>query len=263
MNRITRMAIASILAFITVVTANAQTMSSGWYWPTEQGNSVLFGWLQQNPNFGNKYHLAIDLRNNANRPVYSIGDGVILYSEEHNGYGCNGDCKGGTVLARYQAADGTWFTVLYGHLDNYRGTGTVSAQEVIGYSLPDWNPPHLHFAVHPGYDPVSNWYAGYTPSTSQLYGFTDPLPFLNAHPRTVVDPCAGLDLNNLYVQFGWGSNDCGTAANPLNSLQTAIGKVNGGGTININNSGSAGGTLNPIGKTVTLRPTGGPVTLTP
>ncbi len=101
--------------------------------------------------------------------------------------------------------------------------------------------------------PYAYW-SGYDPGGYRPYRYNG---------ITVVDPCAGLDLNNLYVQFGAGSNDCGTAANPLNSLQTAITKVNGGGTINIGNSGSAGGTLNPNGKTVTLKPTGGAITLSP
>lgn len=81
--------------------------------------------------------------------------------------------------------------------------------------------------------------------------------------NTPPDPCAGLNLSNLYVDFGWGSNTCGTSANPFNSLQTALVKVNAGGTINLKSGGSVGGMLNPNGKTVTIQPNSGSVTLGP
>jgi hypothetical protein len=159
-------------------------MSSGWFWPTGTGNfGGYLGWLGYNPGWG--YHLAQDMKNAAGSPIYSIGDGSIISAGEHNGYGNYGNGKGGCVLARYQAADGTWFTAMYGHLDNYKTSGSLAAGEIVGYTLPDWNPPHLHFSVHPGHDPEpNNPWRGYTSSTGQLYGFTDPIPFLNAHPRS-------------------------------------------------------------------------------
>lgn len=158
-------------------------MGSGWYYPTGTDDlGTYLGWLGYNPGWG--YHLAKDIKPAAGgRPVYSIGSGEIISSGEHTGYGCNGSCTGGCVLARYRSANGTWFTVLYGHLDNYRGVGAVQAGQIVGYSLPDWNPPHLHFAVHPGYDPASNPWRGYTSSPSNLYGFVEPLGYLRALQR--------------------------------------------------------------------------------
>ena len=164
----------------------AQTMNSGWRWPTGSSNFCGYlGWLGSNPGWG--FHLAQDMCNGAGRPVYSVGDGEVISSGLHGAYGCNGSCSGGALLARYQAADGTWFTALYGHLDNWHGTGHVNAGDVLGYTRSDWTPPHLHFAVHQGFDPEpSDPWRGYTSSTSTTYGFTDPIPFLSAHPTQPV-----------------------------------------------------------------------------
>jgi len=77
--------------------------------------------------------------------------------------------------------------LVYGHLDNPHGIGSVYAGEIIGYSNA-FSPPHLHFAVHPGYDPEpTNPWRGYTDDTNNTYGFTDPIPFLAAHPAGVQD----------------------------------------------------------------------------
>ncbi len=169
--------------------ANAGTMPSGWYWPTGAGfDHVSFcnylGWLGYNsPAY--PWHLAQDMcnGNSSGNPVYSIGEGdIILSRSDVSGYG-PGYTNGGALVARYQAADGMWFTVLYGHLNDPHAVGHVSAGEILGYSNA-WNPPHVHFAIHPGFDPEpNNPWRGYTANRSTTYGFTDPIPFLNAHPR--------------------------------------------------------------------------------
>jgi hypothetical protein len=162
--------------------SSLSTMPSGWYWPTGSSNFCGYlGWLGYNSSYGG-YHLAQDMCNPQGNPVYSIGDGdVILSRTDVSGYG-PGDTPGGALVARYQASDGTWFTALYGHLNSPHAVGHVPAGDVIGYSNA-YNPPHCHFGIHPGYDPEPNdpW-RGYTSSTSNVYGFTDPIPFLNAHP---------------------------------------------------------------------------------
>ena len=182
--------LASIILFVFIIFPSsgllAQTMSSGWQYPTGSSNFCGYlGWLGYNSGWG--YHLAQDMCNNSGSPVYSIGDGEVISSGSHNGYGCNGDCPGGCVLARYQAADGTWFIAMYGHLDSWVGAGSVYAGKIIGYTRSDWNPPHLHFSIHQGYDQASNPWDGYTPTTSNTYGFVDPIPFLNAHPSKTVN----------------------------------------------------------------------------
>lgn len=174
----------------TITPAGPATLSSGWVLPTGSTNFCgYFGWLRYNSSFGG-YHLAQDMCNPLGAPVYSIGDGEVIYSRtDVSGYGPN-DGRGGALIARYRAADGTWFTVLYGHLNSPRGTGQVSVGEVIGYSNA-YNPPHVHFAVHPGFDPEpTNPWRGYTDNNSFTYGFTDPIPFLNAHPRGQASACS-------------------------------------------------------------------------
>ena len=174
--------IFTMLTTLSVPGISAETMSSGWIYPTGSSNFCGYlGWLGYNSGWG--YHLAQDMCNNAGKPVYSIGNGTVISSGNHSGYGCNGTCPGGCVLVRYEAADGTKFTAMYGHLDNQVGTGDISEGEIIGYTRSDWNPPHLHFSIHPGSDPEpNNPWRGYTSSKDVTYGFTDPMSFLNAHP---------------------------------------------------------------------------------
>jgi len=174
--------------------AFAQKMNSGWYWPTGSSNSCGFlGWRGHNSPT-HPYHLAQDMCNALGNPVYSIGPGMVIYSRtDASGYGPN-HARGGALIARHQASDGTWFTALYGHLTRPHATGAISAGEIIGYSNA-WSPPHVHFAIHPGFDPEpANPWRGYTNSTSSTYGFTDPIPFLNAHPAQSVEPVQVTDL---------------------------------------------------------------------
>lgn len=183
-HKITQCLVLVIISILTVSNANAapQVMSSGWVQPTGSSNICDYlGFLAPNHAF-NGYHLGKDICNAANSPVYSIGKGEILKSESHGSYGCNGTCSGGTILARYKADDGKWFTVLYGHLSGMIGVGTVKAGKIIGYTRSDWSPPHLHFAIHPGKTPISNWFAGYAKNTTNTMGFVDPLPYLKSHP---------------------------------------------------------------------------------
>jgi hypothetical protein len=175
---------AAILVALMAASAGAQeTMSSGWVWPTGSSDiNNYLGWLGYNsPSY--PYHLAKDMANPVGDAVYAIGDGEILASRtDVGGYGPN-YTPGGAVIIRHQAADGTWFTALYGHLDSPRGVGAVVAGEVIGNSNA-WNPGHVHFGIHVGYDlEATNPWRGYTHDTGVTYGFTDPLPFLQAHPR--------------------------------------------------------------------------------
>ena len=167
--------------------ATAQTMPSGWRWPTGSSNFCgYFGWLEYNsPKY--PWHLAQDMCNPQGSPVYSIGDGEVILSRTNvGGYGPN-YTEGGALVARYQASDGTWFTALYGHLDSPHGIGPIYTGEIIGYCNA-FNPPHLHFAVHPGYNPEpTNPWRGYTNDKSNTYGFTDPIPFLNSHPTGPTD----------------------------------------------------------------------------
>lgn len=187
-NRI-KITITALVFFIFASTistfASAQQMNSGWYWPTGSSNFCGYlGWLDYN-NANYPWHLGVDMCNTSGNPIYAIGDGTIVLSRtDVGGYG-RGFTAGGALVARHQASDGTWFTAVYGHIDYPHSTGSVTAGEIIGYSN-NWNPGHLHFGVHPGYDlePTNPW-RGYSSSQSNTYGFVDPIPFLNSHPIQV------------------------------------------------------------------------------
>ena len=171
-----------ISAASTSSTSISSTALPGWHWPTGSSDFCGYlGWLSYNPRYSG-YHLAQDMCNPQGGSVHSIGRGeVVLSSTNVSGYG-PGDGPGGALVARYQAADGTWFTALYGHLDNPHGLGSISPDDVIGFSNA-YSPPHVHFAIHPGFDVASpDPWRGYTSDPSNVYGFTDPVAFLVQHP---------------------------------------------------------------------------------
>src|SRR5688572_2099578 len=158
-------------------------MASGWYYPS--GSSATCGYRDWGPSPGG-FHLAQDFCRPTGQPVYSVGTGeVVLSNPAVNGYGrpdqFGNPTPGGALVARYQASDGTYFTALYGHLNNLHSVGPVSAGEIIGYTNSIDN-PHVHFGVHPGFSVGSEPYRGYGTATN-TYGFVDPLPYLNAHPN--------------------------------------------------------------------------------
>jgi Peptidase family M23 len=195
-------------------------MPSGWYWPTGQGTGEPFcdylRWLNTNPAFPGGFHLAQDMCNPptgtavVGYPVYSIGDGdVVLSNPSVPGYGPNGTA-GGAIVVRHRAADGTWFTALYGHLDSLHAVGAVMAGQPIGISNA-WNPPHVHFGIHLGFDIAApEPYRGYTydsncavtPASCERWGFTDPMPFLLAHPTSAIPAVSG-DWNGDGIDGVW------------------------------------------------------------
>jgi murein DD-endopeptidase MepM/ murein hydrolase activator NlpD len=184
----------------------------GWLWPTGSNNFCGYlGWLCYNSDF-HGFHLAQDMCNPRTNPVYSISDGeVVLSRTDVGGYGPN-NTPGGAVVVRYQAADGTWFTVLYGHLDSPHPAGHIGKGDPVGYTN-GISPSHVHVGIHPGHDPEpTNPWRGYTSAASQTYGFVDPVPFLVAHPAAnaggnvkarVVNPVPGSTLTSASVTFSW------------------------------------------------------------
>lgn len=180
-----------------------QTMPSGWVWPTGSSNSCSYlGWLgvPTSGPYAGQFHLAQDMCRDLGQPIYAIGDGEVIVSNTAvTGYGPGGG-SGGAVVVRHQAADGTWFTALYGHLDSPRALGPVGAGDSLGvanaYSL-----PHLHFAISPGFELNSNPFKGYTSVISNTYGYVDPLPFLALHPRASLARLA-TDQTVYWVQSG-------------------------------------------------------------
>lgn len=163
---------------------------NGWLYPAGSSSYQYIGWLGFNPDF-NGYHLAQDMNNPLGDPVYAVDSGDVIYSSTQVcGYGgasgqvcdTHGNRYGGALVIQHRAKDGTWFTALYGHVNSPLPVGRhVYAGDRIGFSN-DWNPSHVHFGVRIGFDPpTDNPYRGYTSSTSQLYGFTNSVTFLDSY----------------------------------------------------------------------------------
>lgn len=217
--------------------SNAATIGVDWYAPSGSSDFCGYlGWLGYNSTTY-PWHLAQDMCNAAGNSVYSIGDGEIIQSRTNvGGYGPN-FTAGGALIARYQAADGTWFTALYGHLDSPHAAGHVDAGEVIGTSNNFYYTdtagkkhycPHVHFAIHPGYDQdsvASNWWRGYTSDTRDTYGYTNPVPFLDAHSRLPQCTPASISWTSLprndvwyrsneRLAYSWGGTSPGVDEGP-------------------------------------------------
>lgn len=185
MNKIFFVVLIILIANFNPVSANAQTEINGWKLPT--GSSKTCGYLSflsYNKDF-NGYHLAIDICTGEGSPIYAIGDGEVVGSNSEIGsYGARGT-KGGAMAIRHKSADGYFFIALYGHLNKMLPKGnTVTKGQIIGYAN-DYNPPHLHFGIHKGYDLPGSWYLGYTKMQDETYGFVDPMLFLRTHAGSV------------------------------------------------------------------------------
>lgn len=157
---------------------------NGWYYPAGSSNYQYLGWLGLNSGWG--YHLAQDMANPLGDPVYAVDIGDVIYSDACvGGYGGpDGSACGGALVIQHRAKDGTWFTALYGHLNGQIPVNShvFGGPQVIGFSN-NWNPPHVHFGVKIGYRPdgtcpSNSCYRGYTSSTSNTYGYTNPINFL-------------------------------------------------------------------------------------
>ncbi|MDI6704535.1 MAG: peptidoglycan DD-metalloendopeptidase family protein, partial [bacterium] len=156
---------------------------NGWYWPTGTSNTGGYlGWLELGTGpYKGKYHLGQDFKSNTSAPVYALAEGKILYSRtDVGGYGPGGT-KGGALVALFKTSTGREFKALYGHINNPLSEGSaITAGQIIGY-INEYNPPHLHFGIHPGSDLPSdgNIWRGYTDNLSNTYGWVDPIEFLN------------------------------------------------------------------------------------
>lgn len=151
--------------------------TTGWYWPAGSDyTGGYYGFLQWNPDF-EKWHLAQDFKREQGLSVYSIGYGdIILSRTDVGGYGPGGG-PGGALVVRYRTSSGEYFLALYGHLDNPHAEGSTKGGEILGYTN-NYDPPHLHFAIHPGHDLPSNPWRGYTEDINNPYGWVDPIDWI-------------------------------------------------------------------------------------
>ncbi|MEN6301889.1 MAG: M23 family metallopeptidase, partial [Armatimonadia bacterium] len=151
---------ATIAMLIACESCYAIDEINGWTAPSGRNNyGGYLGWLGYN-SASYPWHLAQDMANPAGDPVYAIGDGTIILSRtDVGGYGPN-FTAGGAIVIRHQAADGSWFTALYGHLNSPHAVGAVNRGDIVGYSNNFYYMsggvahycPHVHFGIHPGYD---------------------------------------------------------------------------------------------------------------
>ena len=166
--------------------AGSQT-PTGWYWPAGTGDTGgWLGFMGWNQAF-NGWHLAQDFPLDQGLPVYAIADGeVVLSGTDVGGYGPGGT-PGGALVARFMTSAEEFFAALYGHIDNPHAEGKVEAGQILGYTN-DYDPPHLHFGIHPGYELAENPWRGYTHNESETYGWVDPVQFLlnNTPPTTTM-----------------------------------------------------------------------------
>lgn len=157
-------------------------IANGWVWPVP--HKILGQDWVHYQNIYSAFHLGADLMGNYHDPVQAIADGTVLLSmTDLGGYG-GLFAPGGAMLVLHQTSTGTYFKVLYGHVDLPLPNGSVvKAGETIGYLNDYPNFHHLHFAIRPGSELGMNYIdmRGYTNSLSNTYGFVNPLEFLNTN----------------------------------------------------------------------------------
>jgi hypothetical protein len=161
---------------------NAAAMTNGWHEPVPL-NKPAAAWMATScagaSNYRpNLYHTGRDYWVDVGTPVVATGNGTVIGNEDFG----NGFAR--ALFVRHSAADGTQFTVLYGHVNTSLMPGAhVLAGDQVGTIAQLTVGSHLHLGLYPGTDypssgwgtqPCSNW-----PSTN---GFVDPIPYLDAHP---------------------------------------------------------------------------------
>lgn len=150
--------------------------TGGWYWPTgtEKLGSMDGYWVFRPAN--HCWHLAKDISTPQGHPVYAIADGVVAESQADAGYG-------GVLVVWHTTGQGQKFLTIYGHIirKNLKKGDHVTGGQIVG-TINSAN--HLHFGIHPGnaYPPDGNPYRGHTYTSSNTYGFVDPIKFLQTHP---------------------------------------------------------------------------------
>ncbi len=138
---------------------------------------------------GTGYHVGEDVCGRAGVPVYSVADGVVVYSAKTP----DSYRWGNLIMIQYANPDGSQVTGVYGHLSADRRVSpgqNVSRGQLIGFTGPaftaengNWD-AHLHFEFHLGqYGAAWGTYApsivGYAPA-NRLGEFANPTNYINA-----------------------------------------------------------------------------------
>jgi hypothetical protein len=176
-----------------------------------------------------QYHIGADFDGSANQAVYALGSGTV---RKTGGFGAG---NGYVLFIEHVAVDGTHFVAMYGHINSSSlAVGdTVTVGQNIATLYPNTpNGPHLHLGLLPGTTiPTSNW--GNLPCSNWpgTNGFTDPMPYLGAHPMgggtlTAVQPISVGPSSSvtMYTPLQWSyrvKNTSGGAAS-IQRLVVAI-----------------------------------------
>ncbi len=149
-----------------------------WHWPagTEYHGGYL-GWLEYSVGY-KEYHLGRDFRAPVGTPAFAIASGTVVRIER-DVYGSKSS-SGSAILILHHTRAGQPFVALYGHVTDIEvveGQQITAGQQLA--RLNDYEPSHLHFAIHPGANRADeDIWRGYTPQPGYTYGFVDPMAFL-------------------------------------------------------------------------------------
>ncbi len=182
-------AILIVIFSILFMIGNVQGLYelNGWTLPTESGDHnkyVGFG-AHYKPGGVPSIHLGQDFEGDTRNPVYALADGEVIESRaDVSGYGPWGT-KGGALIALFTTSEGLQFKALYGHINNPHSKGIIKAGDILGY-INGYDPPHLHFGIHPGINYPSNPWRGFVTEAEyakngDTYGWVDPIEFLEMH----------------------------------------------------------------------------------
>lgn len=122
---------------------------NGWHWPTgTEYHGGYLGWLDYNVGY-KEFHLGRDFRAPIGTGVRAIAAGTVV-EIQRDMYGSKSS-RGSAVLIRHHTSTGEEFLALYGHVTDisvWEGDKVEAGQMIA--RLNDYQPSHLHFAIHPG-----------------------------------------------------------------------------------------------------------------
>ncbi|HQY88067.1 MAG TPA: GH25 family lysozyme, partial [Tepidisphaeraceae bacterium] len=171
----------------------------GWYNAQDFGDYI---------SSSGKYHLGEDWNGEGGgntdlgEPVYSIGDGTIVFA------GNGGTGWGNMIIVRHTLADSSQVESLYAHLQTIiRSSGTVTRREQIGTvgTANGLYYAHLHLEIR---TPQSTSWGSPGPGNSTTYqptGWLDPSDFIDGHRPVITggDDIFGIDVSQFQNTINW------------------------------------------------------------